>query len=55
LKTHLKHEFIALLEYLFIFTRNFGQKRPILDKHKKNLLVILNMSIVTGHILFNQA
>jgi hypothetical protein len=24
------------------FTRNFGQKKPILDKHKKNLLVILN-------------
>jgi len=26
------------------FTINFGQKRPILDRRKKNLLVILDKS-----------
>jgi hypothetical protein len=29
----------ALLEFLFFFTKKFGKKRPILDKHKKNLSV----------------
>jgi hypothetical protein len=34
----------SLLEFLLFFTRNFGKKRPILDKHEKNLLVILEKS-----------
>jgi hypothetical protein len=33
---------ITLLEFQLFFTINFGKKRPILDKHKKNLSVILD-------------
>jgi hypothetical protein len=34
----------TLLELLFFIITNFGQKIPILDRPKKNLLVILDKS-----------
>jgi hypothetical protein len=37
----------SLLEFLIFLTRNFGKKRPILDKRQKNLLVILDKSFWT--------
>jgi len=45
----------------FYFTKKFGKKKnPILDKHKKNLPIILNKLFWTypvwlGHKLFYQA
>jgi hypothetical protein len=42
----------SLLKFLIFFIKNFGQKRPIVDKCKKNLLIILNMSIVIGPCIF---
>jgi len=42
------------------FTINFGKKKPILDRRKKNLSIILDKSFWTrplwlGHVLCDQA
>jgi hypothetical protein len=36
----------------FFFTINFGIKGPVLDKHQKNFLVVLTLSIVTEQCTF---
>jgi hypothetical protein len=46
---------LTLLEFLIFFIRNFGKKRPISDRCKKNLSIILDkliLSIVTGPCTF---
>jgi hypothetical protein len=35
---------ISLLKFLICLLENFGKKRPSMDRHKKNLLVILDKS-----------
>jgi hypothetical protein len=40
----------ALLQ--FLMTKNFGKKKPILVRRKKNLSVILDKSIVTQPFSF---
>jgi hypothetical protein len=53
--TMIKHKeaaVISLREFLIFLIKNFGQKRPIIDRRKKNLLVILNLSNVTWPCTF---
>jgi hypothetical protein len=55
---YLRNNQSPLLEFLVFFTINFGQKRPILGRCQKNLLVILDKLFWTyplwlGYVFFD--
>jgi hypothetical protein len=50
----------TIIRILNFLNKNFGKKRFILDRHKKNLSIILDKLFWTyplwlGHVLFDQA